>query len=315
MLGNRWQYHNITDDTYAQPQVRVNYKLADNQTLWAGWGSAVVTPSRLERTTTFRQNAYAENTLFSDGNRYDYYINELYKGNDQLKVETVDTLEAGYRFWQGETLQLNLNGFYSVHENIRAYAGTEAYQWVVPGGASEGSLGTVFQQYIYEYVDPLWTRTYGGELSTKWQPTSNLQINANYSYKQILGYCKGAICSKNSAVAKGLENQPKHFANAQVIWDISSQWWVSSALQYVSATESLTDGEGVDLHSWPRVLNLDLALSWQPSRHWPRFTATIENLGAHESYEYPQAYGPFQNDTQYWLQVEWRYWDPQSELH
>lgn len=101
--------------------MRVNYKLADNQTLWVGWGSAVVTPSRLERTTTFRQNGYAENAVFSDGNRYDYYYSELYKGNGQLKVETVDTLEAGYRFWQGETLQLSLNGFYSVHDNIRAH--------------------------------------------------------------------------------------------------------------------------------------------------------------------------------------------------
>jgi iron complex outermembrane receptor protein len=313
MLGNRWQYHNITDDTYAQPQVRLNYRLADTQTLWAGWGSAVVTPSRLERSTTFRQNGYVENALFSDGNRYDYYYSYLYKGNNQLKVETVDTVEAGYRFWHGEMLQLNLNGFYNIHENIRAYAGTGAQQWVIPGDASEGSVGTVFEQYTSEYVDPLWTRTYGGEVSAKWQPISNLQLNANYSYKKILGYCSGNICEANSAVAKALENQPNHFVNAQAIWDISPQWWVSSALQYVSATDVPSNVGTVEQNGWPRVVNLDLALSWQHSRQWPRFTATVENLGAYESYEYPQAYGPFQNDTQYWLQVEWRYWDHQSE--
>ncbi|GMQ48761.1 TonB-dependent receptor plug domain-containing protein [Vibrio sp. 10N] len=313
MLGNRWQYHNITDDIYAQPQIRLNHKLSDNQTFWAGWGSAVVTPSRLERSTTFRQNGYVENALFSDGNRYDYYYSYLYKGNDLLGVEKVDTLEAGYRFWQGETVQLSVNGFYSTHKNIRAYAGTGANQWVIQGGESEGSVGTVIEQYTSEYVDPLWTQTYGGEFATKWQPMSNLQVNANYSYKKILGHCDGSICASNSAVALALENQPNHFVNAQVIWDITPQWWLSSALQYVSASTVPSEVGTQAQTGWPSVVNMDMALSWQRSRQWPRITATVENIGARDNYEYPQAYNPFLNDTQYWLQLEWIYSDSQRE--
>ncbi|HAS8133887.1 TPA: TonB-dependent receptor, partial [Vibrio vulnificus] len=60
ILGSRWQYNNLTKEIDAQPQVRASYELADNQRIWAGWGKAIVTPSRLELTTSLQSNNYIE---------------------------------------------------------------------------------------------------------------------------------------------------------------------------------------------------------------------------------------------------------------
>lgn len=97
-LGNRWQYNNLTHDIDPQPQVRLSYELASNQRIWAGWGKAIVTPSRLELSTYLRENQYMQNVMFSDNNYYDYYYSTLLKGNEDLDVESVSTYELGYRF-------------------------------------------------------------------------------------------------------------------------------------------------------------------------------------------------------------------------
>lgn len=103
----------------------------------------------------------------------------------------------------------------------------------------------------------------------KWQPREDLQINANYSYKRIVGHCEGAICSSNDAVKRMIENEPNHFVNAQVMWDITPQWWVSVSGQYVSESELHEDYESA-LHpvsvankdyNWPEVVSFDASLS------------------------------------------------------
>uniref|UniRef100_UPI0006813781 TonB-dependent receptor plug domain-containing protein n=1 Tax=Vibrio harveyi TaxID=669 RepID=UPI0006813781 len=98
-LGSRWQYNNLTHDIDPQPQVRLSYELADNQRIWAGWGKAIVTPSRLELSTYMRENQYMQHVLFSNNQYYDYYYSVLLEGNEDLDVESVSTYEVGYRLW------------------------------------------------------------------------------------------------------------------------------------------------------------------------------------------------------------------------
>ncbi|MGR5132545.1 TonB-dependent receptor plug domain-containing protein [Vibrio alfacsensis] len=307
-LGNRWQYNNLTNGIEPQPQVRVSYKISDNQRLWAGWGRAVVTPSRLELETTFQQNIYIESGA-SDaaGNQYDYIANYLYRGSENLNIETVESYELGYRFWDSNTLQLSLSSYYSVHDNIRAAKNVSAQGWVVEGNSSPGTVGTYIEQYITEYIDPLWSETMGGEVAVKWQPIEQFQVNANYSYKRIIGHCEGAICGSNDAVKRQLENQPNHFVNAQVMWDITPQWWVSSTMNYVSESTLHEDFLDDPSYIWPKVLSFDASVSWQFADYAPRITGTAENLGADQSNEYPSNQGAFNNGTQYWLTVEWNY--------
>uniref|UniRef100_UPI000507BDAA TonB-dependent receptor domain-containing protein n=1 Tax=Vibrio vulnificus TaxID=672 RepID=UPI000507BDAA len=182
ILGSRWQYNNLTKEIDAQPQVRASYELADNQRIWAGWGKAIVTPSRLELTTSLQSNNYIEGALFSDGNRYDYFYSFIYQGSEDLRVENVETYELGYRIWSDEVWQFSAGTYYSKHHNIRAYAGVASSQIVLPGNSSPGTVGTVIEQYVSQLVDPLWSETVGGELAFKWAPIDAVQLNMNYSY-------------------------------------------------------------------------------------------------------------------------------------
>ncbi|ANU38902.1 TonB-dependent receptor [Vibrio scophthalmi] len=304
-LGNRWQYNNITDEVHAQPQVRFSYALSDQQRLWAGWGKAIITPSRLERETTFRRNTLIEDALFSDGNRYDYYYSSSDLGNENLRVETVETWELGYRFWDENQLQISLSGYYSQHDHIRARIGLPPTQVVIPGGSSSGTVGTVIETYQSQYVDPLWSETYGGELAIKWQPTEQLQINTNYTYKRIIGHCSGSICKSSNSPKRSLENEPNHFINAQIMWDINEQWWANATLQYVGESQLHQDYTDDERYAWPEVVNLDLSLSWKYNQYSPRITATVEGVGADQDVEFAESMGPFQNGTQYWVTVEW----------
>lgn len=307
-LGNRWQYNNLTHSVDAQPQIRLSYQLSDNQRLWAGWGRAVVTPSRLELETTFQENYYVESGAHDGaGNKYDYIATYLYRGGDDLSIESVETYELGYRFWNTNKVQLNMSGFYSVHENIRALKGVSAQGWVIAGDSSPGTVGTYIEQYVSEYVDPLWSETMGGEIALKWQPIEPLQINTNYSYKRIVGHCEGAICGSNDAVKRQLENQPNHYVNAQVMWDITPQWWASASMQYVSESKLHRDFVDDPSYIWPKVLSFDASVSWQYADCTPRITGSVENLGAEQSTEFPDSLQPFQNGTQYWLTLDWNY--------
>nr|WP_237467878.1 TonB-dependent receptor [Vibrio stylophorae] len=310
IVGNRWQYNNINEKIDAQPQIRLSYNIAPKQLFWMGWGRSIVTPSRLERETNFRDNKYMEDVRFSDGNNYDYYVSYLYRGNPNLKTEVVETYEMGYRLSQSDTLQLSLNGYYSIHDNIRAYQQTGAQQWIVPDG-SPGTHGTVVELYTSRFIDPLWSETYGAEIAMKWRPTAALQLNANYSYKNINGHCRGAICPGNDAVWRVLENQPNHFINAQLMWDITPTLWFSSTMQYVAESKLHPDYQAVlSEHSryiWPQVLSVDTSLSWQKQANYPQITASIENIGADQTHEFPLAVNPYTNGLQYWLTVDWNY--------
>ncbi|MCY9802573.1 TonB-dependent receptor [Vibrio scophthalmi] len=308
MMGNRWQYNNISDEVDAQPQIRLSQKLTNNQSLWFGWGKAVVTPSRLERDTYFKQNTVLDCNVPPEhqspwcgkgtGNQDDVYIVTGQFGNDKLKTEIVETYELGYRFWQDDRLNVSLSTYYSIHDNVRSYLYTNIYlDWSNPETliVSQGSIVT----------DSIWTETYGGEISAKWQPLDQLQINTNYSYKRIIGHCQTSLCSNYDK--RKIENEPNHFINAQIMWDINEQWWANATLQYVGKSQLHQDYKptGPYDYTWPEVVNLDLSLSWKYNQYSPRITATVEGVGANQDVEFAESMGPFQNGTQYWVTVEW----------
>nr|WP_086941019.1 TonB-dependent receptor [Thaumasiovibrio occultus] len=311
ILGNRWQYHNLTGDVDAQPQARISYQYSEEHFFWAGWGRAIVTPSRLELDSVFRENAYCEKgscgTTIDPEIDGDYlYQNYTTFGNKDLDVEEIETFELGYRFWNEKQLQLSVNAFYSRKDNIRSVLELK------PLGPSSHFGDTDIWSGIAQYSDLIWSETMGGELSVKWMPADDLQINANYSYKRVVGHCDGdVICEKYPRAKGGVESQPNHFANMQVMWDVSPQLWVSATMQYVGDSElpdeylENPDPKGNDPRRiWPEVLSFDTTASWQHSPSSPQVTLSVENIGADQSKEFPDIMG-FPNGLQYWLTVDW----------
>ncbi|MCE7555332.1 TonB-dependent receptor plug domain-containing protein [Aliivibrio fischeri] len=316
-LGNRIQYANITEEWYSQPQVRALQKLTDNQRLWMGWGRAVITPSRLELDTQFQENSYCSSCAYTvnpDGsvNYYDYMMSYHYLGNRDLEMESVDTYEIGYRYWRDNQFQVSLSLFYSQHDNVRAYKGLGGNRYFTPD-SSEHSSGTIIDDMFTQLVDPLSQETMGGEVSIQWQPIDVLQINANYSYKTIKGDCNGSICGSNELPILDLENTPHHYATLHVMWDIHPTVWVSSVVNYVSASEpdealiQAYQSYGDDYTIWPQVVTIDMSINWQHKPTWPSIKLSAENLGSDQLKEYPEQFGPFANGTQYYAELSWNF--------
>ncbi|MUK42967.1 TonB-dependent receptor plug domain-containing protein [Aliivibrio fischeri] len=316
-LGNRIQYANITEEWYSQPQVRALQKLTDNQRLWMGWGRAVITPSRLELDTQFQENSYCSSCAYTvnpDGsvNYYDYMMSYHYLGNRDLEMESIDTYEVGYRYWQDNQFQVSLSLFYSQHDNVRAYKGLGGNRYFTPD-SSEHSSGTIIDDMFAQLVDPLSQETMGGEVSIQWQPIDVLQVNANYSYKTIKGDCTGSICGSNELPILDLENTPHHYATLHVMWDIHPTVWVSSVMNYVSASEpdealiQAYQSYGDDYTIWPEVVTIDMSINWQHKPTWPSIKLSAENLGSDQLKEYPEQFGPFANGTQYYAELSWNF--------
>ncbi|CED56812.1 TonB-dependent outer membrane receptor [Aliivibrio wodanis] len=316
-LGNRIQYANITEEWYSQPQVRALQKLTENQRLWMGWGRAVITPSRLELDTQFQENSYCSSCIYTEdanGNRdyYDYMMSYHYLGNRDLKMESVDTYEVGYRYWQGNQFQLSLSLFYSQHDNARAYQGLDGYRYFVPDG-SEGSNGTIIDDIYAQLIDPLSQDTIGGEISAQWKPINTLQINTNYSYKTIKGDCTGSICGSNKLPILDLENTPNHYATLHIMWDIHPTVWVSSVVNYVSASDpdealiAAYKDYGNDYLVSPEIVTLDMSVNWQHKPTWPNIKLSAENLSNNQVKEYSKQFNPFANGTQYYAELSWSF--------
>ncbi|WP_375320114.1 TonB-dependent receptor plug domain-containing protein [Aliivibrio logei] len=325
-LGNRWQHTNITEELYSQPQARLLQKLTDNQRLWMGWGRAVITPSRLELDTQFQENSYCSSCVYfvDEQNRpvtnpdgsialYDYMASYHYLGNRDLKLESIDTYEIGYRYWQDNQFQLNMSLFYSQHDNVRGYKTLDPIYHPILPEASEGSSGTIINEYISQLIDPLSQETMGGELSVQWQPINVLQVNANYSYKTIKGECTGSICNSSELPILDLENTPNHYATLHMMWDIHPTLWVSSVVNYVSASEpdeklvAAYRSYGDDYLVWPELVTLDMTIHWQHKPTWPSLKISAENLGNDQVKEYSEQFNSFANGTQYYAELSWNF--------
>ncbi|MDD1793659.1 TonB-dependent receptor plug domain-containing protein [Enterovibrio sp. ZSDZ42] len=319
MVGNRWQYFNMVSETFSQPQVRVMQEVGDNQRVWAGWGRAVVTPARQGRSTDFHENGYQSNYFgnycyVDESDAYqclesvDYLQIVEYLGNEDLPVQTVDTYELGYRLWEGNVFQFDANLFYSEEDGIPAWMQISGVHLPpIIGNSSPDADGTVIGLFQYQHIAPLSSQTYGGELSMKWQPTSAVQVNASYSYREIKADCHGAICSSTDVPMRSYENEPVHLANAQIMWDITPQWWVSNVVNYVHASSPDDVLQDVEYYAWPEVLTWDMVIGWQASEHMPLVTLSAESLFNDQVNEYPESYAGFNNGTQYWLEVDWQW--------
>ncbi|KXF82925.1 TonB-dependent receptor plug domain-containing protein [Enterovibrio coralii] len=315
MLGNRWQYFDINHETYSQPQLRVMQKLTDGQSVWAGWGRALVTPARDGRSAHFKRNVYASDQYvcvqLAPNNVYcgdfDRYRTTTYVGKEELKAPEVDTFEVGYKFYEKNNVSFDVNLFYSEESNIPvwAYDPNSSGAMIVTGNSSPGTVGTLVESIVYRKEERVSSKTSGGEIALKWLVSKDLQVNANYSYKRIKAEFDGAESLAIKQLLKTYENEPQHLASAQVMWDVTDSFWVSSVLHYASGTDPddiLANAEQV---AWPDVVTWDLLFGLQPFYKGLEMTLTVENLFNDQINEFPESYNGFDNGTQYWLELDW----------
>ncbi|HEX4068223.1 MAG TPA: TonB-dependent receptor [Acidobacteriaceae bacterium] len=201
-LGSKLEHNSYTGFEY-EPNGRLLYTPAANQTLWASISRAVRIPDRVD-----------ENI---DDNVYIAPVWGQIAGNMHLRAEELVAYEGGYRGMPGQRVYFSAAGFHNVYDDLIAqgapYLGTATSPPFPPGSLLIG----------FQYRNGIRGTTDGFELGPEWQPASWWRFDVAYSYLHVnltddpgfnypvtLTTLHGS--SPNSqVVARSLINLPGHF--------------------------------------------------------------------------------------------------------
>ena len=165
--------HNDYTGFELQPSVRLVFKPAKNQTVWAAVSRAVRTPSAVEGRDIF---AIATGPAVPGPGGGSYL--PAIVGNPDIKSEVLWAYEMGYRFVPASQVNVDLAVFYNDYSNLITFGETSRF---VPGAP----LGTL----EIPWENSLAGHTYGGEASVTVAPMKTWRLIAGYSlmFQQIHG--------------------------------------------------------------------------------------------------------------------------------
>ncbi|WP_367989753.1 TonB-dependent receptor plug domain-containing protein [Vibrio sp. NTOU-M3] len=253
VAGAKAEYFEYTNAFELSPQLRALYQLDKKNTLWAGIGRAVTSPSYID-------NAAHYYPAFTLGN---FLLVEDSKPNSDMGTESVVTTELGYRRI-AQQYELDITLFYSEHEDVR---GVEDVGW------SPDYLH-VFETQI---TDAYSLRTYGAEVGAQWQLSKQFRTFLSYSYFKSQSQWDGRSDTDGSAVDL-YKIDDHHLVSLQGLWDISKQW----QLDFVARGQSISYPESsIQI---PNYLALDVRLAWQYDQSAPLIEFMVKNLGEQTGY-------------------------------
>ncbi|HEY8933204.1 MAG TPA: TonB-dependent receptor, partial [Rariglobus sp.] len=165
--------HNDYTGFELQPGVRMVFKPAKNQTLWAAVSRAVRTPTALEGRDTFAIVTGPPVPGPGGGS----YLPAIV-GESDIQREVLWAYEMGYRFVPTSQVNVDLAVFYNDYSNLITFGETSRF---VPGAP----LGTL----EIPWENSLSGHTYGGEAAVTVAPMKTWRLIAGYSlmFQQIHG--------------------------------------------------------------------------------------------------------------------------------
>lgn len=236
-LGARIEHHDYTG-LEIQPNARVLWKIAPEQSVWASASRAVRTPSRGERSFTYN-NAYLPTAPFPT------LIQTV--GTSSYDSEILHSLEIGHRAQWSPKLSTDAVVFAHHYDNLLSS----------PMGMTDLStipLGYVTQPLYLGNTQALTVR--GLELSTDWRPREDWRLQASYTFTDANHDGNGG-----NTWYKGV--MPKHVLNLRSGHNLSRNLDLDLILRHV--------GERKDpIALYPRNVKaytaLDVRLGWRPDR-------------------------------------------------
>lgn len=164
--------HNDYTGFELQPNVRMVFKPAKNQTAWAAVSRAVRTPAATEGRDTFA--IVTGPPVPGPGGSYLPAI----VGNPDIQSEVLWAYELGYRFVPTSQINVDLAVFYNDYSNLITFGETSRF---VPG-APVGTLEIPWENSLSGH-------TYGGEAAVTVAPMKTWRLIAGYSlmFQQIHG--------------------------------------------------------------------------------------------------------------------------------
>ncbi len=262
-IGSKIEHNNSTD-VELQPNVRLMWTPNDRHSLWAAVSHAVRTPSRGENDIRLNTSIIAPGTLFDNS---PVALIAFY-GNRDFESEELNAYEFGYRILVSNKLSFDIATFYNEYDELRSVEQLDSFltYWE----------GLTYLTIPYSFVNSMYGKTYGVELSASWQPTNWWRLSAAYSYLQMELYLDEASGINLPEITTG--ESPHHQLSLRSSFDITKRiqfdWW----LRYVDSLPAL------DIDSYTA---LDCRLAWNPIKNI-ELSVTGQNLTDNQHPEFKQ---------------------------
>lgn len=239
-LGSKFEHNDYTG-WEVQPNGRLLWTPAENQSVWAAVSRAVRTPSRAENDARFIQL-----TLPPDPTTMQPLSQVVLEGSDDFESETLVAYELGYRFKPIERLSVDVAGFYNEYDDLRTVELDRTDFSQVPVGGP----GYI----IYRGANKMSAITKGIELALEVAATENWRLKGAYTYLTMALDLDNDSSDTFSEIQE--EESPQHQISLRSLLHLGHQVELDLWLRYV---DQLT---GSDIDDY---LTLDARLGYRPS--------------------------------------------------
>jgi iron complex outermembrane receptor protein len=260
VIGAKFEHNDYTGFEI-QPSARFLWRAAEDVTVWGAVSRAVRTPSRAEDGILA---IAAVLPAGAPGNPAPFPMALQFTGDTSINSESLIAYELGARFRLGETVSLDLTGFFNKYDQLRGS------RIGAPGVVLAPTPHVVLPLTVDELVQ---ADTHGVEAVLDWQLQPNWRLQATYSYLSIDG--KVPVFPDIRASAPGGAD-PEHQATLRSLYDIGKRVRLDAAVRFVD------DLEGFNIDSYVAV---DARLSWRPTDRL-EFAVTGRNLTNDDHFEF-----------------------------
>jgi iron complex outermembrane recepter protein len=220
--------HNSYTGFENQPNVRLAWTPAENQTVWAAVSKAVRTPARIDRDFTA---SIAPNVIFITG-------------TDSFVSAKLTAYELGWRLQPVNTVSISLSTFYNIYNDIRS-----------------AEPSATANQLPYTFGNGVKGNSYGFELAVTTQLASWWNLKSGYTFFQKKLSLKPGSHDVNKASAES--DDPEHHFVIQSNIKLPAGFDLGTVLRYVGKLPKpyVPDYFGLDLRiGWKlnKAMELDI---------------------------------------------------------
>jgi iron complex outermembrane receptor protein len=255
MMGIKLEDNSLVQWDY-EPNARLLWTPAENQTLWAAVSRAARTPSLFELDA--RLNAAA----FQPAPPSPPALVSVF-GDQNATAEKLLAYQVGYRVAPTKSLSFDVTGFYNVYEHLLVQ---------IPNPTIIQTSPTSTHLLISStYMNAGAGDTYGVELSSQWRVVENWRLTASYSWL-------GTSLTPSSDFA----HSPDQQCQLRSYLDLPCHLELNGAIYLVSRSSGpLATG----FEEIPSYVRADLGLIWSP-RKWLEVGIWGQNLLQREHVEF-----------------------------
>jgi iron complex outermembrane receptor protein len=213
ILGTKLQVGTLAG-FQVQPSARLLFAPDKRQTMWLAISRAGVSPSIQDEDTTFPLTLGTAEGL--------PVLGELL-GTPNYKAETVVGYEAGYRRRMGETLSVDLAGFFTENHRVQS---------ITFEGAGFQPVPSPHVQAEFLLTSGFRALSGGVEAAVVWKPVQALSVHANYAWMQA----RTTQVDPGSVSIVNAFNAPHNAVAMDASWSFARSWSADAKVSRVGGT-------------------------------------------------------------------------------